>query len=168
MPNYNKSKIYKIYNNDNDIYIGSTIKSLNDRLNYHKCQNNQKYKCSSKIIIEKSAYKIELIENFPCVNDEELRIREQYHINYYRNNNEYNCINKMNSYSSNEDLKKYQKEYYNDNKDKSKEYYENNKDKLNKQHKEYKQYRKTWGGDPRCHNNLLLINPDIFHINSFK
>ena len=37
-----------------------------------------------------------------------------------------------------------------------------NRDKKLIADKEYHQYRKTWGGDPRSNNNLLKIDPNLF------
>ena len=37
MPDYSKGKIYKILNNiDNEIYVGSTIKTLSQRMACHR------------------------------------------------------------------------------------------------------------------------------------
>ena len=94
MPDYRKSKIYKIVNIMNDeIYIGSTTGTLKQRFKSHfrmytvwrdgKCNYLSSFKLFS------TAYcKIKLIENYPCENKYELLARERYHIE----NNE-NCVN---------------------------------------------------------------------------
>jgi hypothetical protein len=88
-------KIYKITNEENDyVYIGSTILTLNQRLAEHidgynawiKRNYRRRYVSSFEILRFKG-YKIELIENFECTNNEmtkneyikELRKREGYY-----------------------------------------------------------------------------------------
>jgi DNA-directed RNA polymerase subunit RPC12/RpoP len=70
MNKYINGKIYKIIDNTNgNIYIGSTIKTLKRKIRMsYKCMD-----CISKEIIKNGDYKIELIEVYPCNNDEELR-----------------------------------------------------------------------------------------------
>ena len=126
---YQQGKIYKIVCNiTNEIYIGSTIKSLNDRLCVHRLDKE----CVSRYIIERGDYKIELIKNYPCNNVYELEEEEG---KYIKNNT---CINIKIPHRT-------QKEWYEDNKDKIlekqkqdrinnpekfKEHYENNKEKI--------------------------------------
>jgi hypothetical protein len=117
MNKYNNGKIYKIVCNiTDDVYIGSTTKTLKYRLERHLDSN-----CISKDIIKNGDYKIELIENYPCNNNNELRKREQYYIDNLK------CINIRNAYT---DQKEYNKEYY-------KKYIIKNKDNILKQKKEY-------------------------------
>ena len=169
MPKYQKGKIYKIIDNTNDnIYIGSTIKTLKERLRQHKYLN-----CSSREIIKNNNYNIILIENYPCKSKEELELRERYHIE----NNE--CINTLlprrsiKEYHQTEKYKLWRKENYRKNMTEEKRQKENNR--LNKlyheKRKEYckkyynnvNQYRKSWGGDLRSDNcNLLKIDISIF------
>ncbi len=135
MEDYSKGKIYKVIDNtNNNIYIGSTVEPLNKRLNGHKNSS-----CSSKKIIKNGDYKIELIENYKCNNKLELRKREQYWIE------KINCINERNAYI---DVKKYQSKYY-------KNYYKINKNKYKQVHKQYNEYKKSFGG-------LTSININIF------
>jgi hypothetical protein len=167
MNKYINGKIYKIIDNTNgNIYIGSTIKTLKRRLECHICMD-----CISKEIIKNGDYKIELIEVYPCNNDEELRKREQYYID----NNK--CINIRNAYTDMKEYKKkYDKEYKNNNKEYykkyDKEYRINNKDKLKEYNKIYNDnnkdkrkerdnYKYSWGGDKRSNNNLLEIDINI-------
>lgn len=82
---YANSKIYKIINNLNDdIYIGSTVKQLSNRMAGHRT--------FAKNLINKSRiyttmrnngisnYSIILVESFNCNNKEQLRQREDYYI----------------------------------------------------------------------------------------
>ena len=81
---YSRGKIYKLIDNTNgNIYIGSTIRDLNKRLNEHRrpCRN------ISREIIKNGDYKIELIKNYPCNNKFEL---EEEEAKYIRENK---CIN---------------------------------------------------------------------------
>ena len=91
MPNYQLSKIYKIIDNtSDDVYIGSTTqKYLQDRIRSHKSKTKlNKNGCMSRDIISRGNWRVELIENYPCNNKQELNEREQFHID----NND--CINK--------------------------------------------------------------------------
>lgn len=67
---YNDAKIYKITSSQtNEIYIGSTCQTLNKRFSKHFSENDS----TSKKITQYEDCKIELIENFPCKNDNELK-----------------------------------------------------------------------------------------------
>lgn len=78
MIKYDLGKIYKIVCNiTGEIYIGSTIQTLALRLATHKHYNNT---CTSKQIIERGDYSIELIENYTCNTRDELHSRERYYI----------------------------------------------------------------------------------------
>ena len=80
---YQQGKIYKIVCNiTNEIYYGSTIETLEERLRGHK-----KKCCSSRNIIERGDYEMILIKNYPCNNVWELEEEEG---KYIRENE---CIN---------------------------------------------------------------------------
>jgi hypothetical protein len=121
---YVNGKIYKIVCNETgEIYYGSTIQKLNERMNKHKSQKN----CESKQIINRNNYYCELIENYSCNNKKELETREKW---YILNND---CINQKIPTRT-------MKEYRQDNKEKikeySKQYCEDNKEKLIEKRKE--------------------------------
>ena len=122
---YQDAKIYKITCNvTNQIYIGSTTKTLNHRLSEHKSDykryiNNEHNNVTSFKILENNDYKIELVEYFPCNNKKELEIRERYYIENIE------CVNK---FIPTRTKKEYDNEYRENNKDKIKEYKEDNKD----------------------------------------
>jgi len=86
MVNYNNAKIYRLVNIvNNDIYIGSTTRSLCQRLaehvsDYKRYINNKYHYVSSFQIIQSGNYQIELIESFPCTSKEMLHTREGYFI----------------------------------------------------------------------------------------
>jgi len=128
---YEKARIYKIVDNTNqNIYIGSTCKTLAQRLGQHRSDYNRfingknKKRVTSYEIIKNSNYNIYLIEECPCKNIEQLRARERFYIESLK------CVNKAIPGRTN-------KEYYEDNKDKRKEYYEDNIDIIKQKKREY-------------------------------
>ena len=130
----NNAKIYKIVDNINDnVYIGSTCYSLKTRLSVHKSAykrflNGLGGNTKSFDVLKNNDYKIELIENCNIKTKQELLARERFFIK----NNE--CLNKNIPGRTDKEIQQYQKEYYNDNKDKldnfHKAYNETNKEKL--------------------------------------
>ena len=135
----NNAKIYKIVDNTNDnIYIGSTCKTLKTRLSVHKYDYKRFLKgifnnIKSFDILKNNDYKIELLEDCEIKTKQELLARERFYID----DNE--CLNKnipgrtdKQYYNDNKNkIDDYQKEYRETNKDKFKEYREANKDKAN-------------------------------------
>ena len=93
---YSLGKIYKISSPSNNlVYYGSTAQQyISTRLAAHlrsyKCYLNGKdnYVSSFKVI-ECEDYKIELVEECPCNNNQQLKARERFYIE----NNE--CVNKL-------------------------------------------------------------------------
>ena len=128
-------KIYKIVDNTNDnIYIGSTCKTLKYRLSKHECDYKRFLKgifnnVTSFDILKNDNYKIELLENCNIKTKQELLARERYFIE----NND--CLNKCIPGRYDKGTQQYHKEYYNDNKEKlkvsAKNNIEANKKKLN-------------------------------------
>ena len=130
MPDYQKGKIYKLVSDHTDeIYIGSTIQKLSQRLTKHVSDFRKgRNKCTSKKLFELGKVKIILIENVPCNSKEELLKHERNYIETMV------CVNKV--IPGRTDA-----EYYHDNKDKHKEYMKEyclkNKDKIKEYKKEY-------------------------------
>ena len=92
MPDYQKSKIYKIYSLSNEelVYFGSTTQRLSQRKAEHiKDSKKEHYNGTSKIIINNGNWKMELIQDYPCLNRLELETLEG---EYIKNNK---CINLM-------------------------------------------------------------------------
>jgi len=165
MPDYQKGKIYKIVNNENNnVYYGSTIQILSNRMSKHRNKHNL---CMSKKIgVDIKECKIILVENYPCKSKYELEKRERYYIENFE------CVNKniptrtikewendnkdkrkgyrekgkdrMKEYreKNKEEIKQFQKEYRGKNKDKMKEYREKGKDKMKEYNKEYREKNK--------------------------
>jgi hypothetical protein len=131
MPDYSKSKIYKVVCDETNLtYYGSTIQSLYKRLYHHKRFVN---KCKTKDMINPKIY---LVEDFPCERKEQLLQRERWYIE----NNE--CCNKCIPTRTKEEIIDRQKEYYQKNKEKRKEYRKNNKEEILEYQKEYQQANK--------------------------
>lgn len=135
---YHHSKIYKIVSdNTEDCYVGSTTKSLYERMKRHveNFKYYKKYNKSSNItsfkILEMGDYSIELIENVCCENVKELR-----KIEGLWQKNTPNCINKV---IAGRTMKESQKEYYEKNKleqiQKVSANYEKKKDEINEKRK---------------------------------
>ena len=104
MPDYSKSKIYKIVDKtNNNIYIGSTTLELKKRLNNHVSSYNFHMNgkggfTSSYDIIKNNNFIIELIELYPCNNKDELCQKENVYLNTL------DCINRNKSFRSVEDI----------------------------------------------------------------
>ncbi len=96
MPDYQKSKIYKLYSpSKNLVYYGSTVQTLSQRLNEHisrhKKYNNDNNYCAyvrSFLVLDCEDYKIELVEEYECNNKQQLLKKEAEYIKI----NE--CVNK--------------------------------------------------------------------------
>jgi hypothetical protein len=133
MPDYQKGKIYKIVDlNEEMIYVGSTCEKLSQRMASHRLKYRRSDYCSSHDIFDKYGIencKILLIENYSCNSKEELFKKEGEYIR------QLNCVNKNISGRN-------QKQYQQDNKDKIKEYHkqyhQDNKDKNREKKNEYK------------------------------
>ena len=138
MENYSKSKIYKIISkNTKKIYIGSTIRTLEQRLCIHTSHFKLNNCCNSKELLKFGNYEIVLIESYSCKNKTELRIREQFWINKFKFDG-YQLVNKYKAYRSEEEHKEYDKKYY---EEKKNEYKERNKKYRDDNKNEIKQYR---------------------------
>ena len=131
MPNYSNGKIYKlIINNSDQIYIGSTVQTLSQRLSGHKTGANT-YVSKKLFELQDDEFKVKiiLIKNFPCNNKTELVQEEDKFIQ----NTE--CINKCRAYTTDEEKKERDKEF-------AKSYREANKEILNEKWKIYSEANK--------------------------
>ena len=118
MPNYQNGKIYKLWTPEGDCtYIGSTTQPLAVRLGGHKRESNAT--CSKYLFSKYTDIRIELMEDYPCNNKEQLNRREGEIIRAT------DCINKQIAGRT------------------YKEYYETNKVKIAEQQKKYKEDNKT-------------------------
>jgi hypothetical protein len=126
---YNNGKIYTIRSNQtDDIYIGSTCTPLYKRFHNHKqdykkwIRGKKRYMTSYEIIKYDDCY-IELLEECPCENIEQLRKREGHYIRIM------DCVNKVipgrtkkeYDIENRDKLCEYKKQYRIDNREKIKE-----------------------------------------------
>ena len=147
MYNFQEAKIYEIRCRTTGLcYIGSTIRTLHDRLHEHEysyilfSNYGMKY-VSSFEVIKNGNYEIYLLENFPCDFICELKRREGLWQKIIL------CVNKK-------IIGKTRKEYYKENKEKIKNYYEENRDTISERNKKYyednkekiKDYQKIYKG----------------------
>lgn len=76
---YQAGKIYKLISSQtNDIYIGSTIQELTDRLYNHKYDYKNSHYRTSFEIVKYDDVQIELIENYQTTSKFLLEVREGY------------------------------------------------------------------------------------------
>lgn len=150
MNKYKEGKIYKIICNiTGDIYIGSTVDTLHRRLIKHKSSaKTRSTYISSREIIDRGDYQIELVEHYPCDSKFELRQRE----GYWQKTVE--CVNKQIECRTNkqwrkdniEKVRKNNKLYCKKNEDKIVEYQKvyraQNKEHIAQQIKEYRDTHK--------------------------
>jgi hypothetical protein len=132
MPDYKHGKIYTVRCKTDDtlIYVGSTTQPLSERMAKHKYDSIRiPTICFYQYINNWNDWYIELFENYPCENKEQLNKREGEIIR------EIGTVNKIIAGRT-------KKEWYEDNKDKKKEYYEDNKDILKEKAKEYRETNK--------------------------
>ena len=144
---YKRGKIYTIRCRDDDglVYVGSTIQPLAKRIGGHR----QDKKCSLYQFVDGdwNNWYIELYEEFPCDNKEQLEKREGEVIRkiatinhriagrddqqYYQDNRE-KLLEKNKQYRQDNREKRLErmKQYYQDNHDKILEKYQNNRDKI--------------------------------------
>ena len=143
MIDYKNGKIYQIVCNETgEIYIGSTVRDMEDRLYEHKKPSNV---CCSKQIIDRNNYYIELLETYPCNNEFELKLKEGEYQKSMK------CINKVIAgrtdaewrQDNKKKIAKTKHEYRQNNLETiaahGKEYYQDNKEKFAKYNKEYRQ-----------------------------
>ena len=142
---YKRGKIYTIRcrYDDNLIYVGSTIDKLAKRFSGH----SRDKKCSLYKYVEGNwtDWYIELYEDYPCDNKEQLHKREGEVIREIATiNNRIAGRSKRERYKDNRDeILEYQKQYRQDNRDdiaeKKKQYHQDNRDKHLEQYKQHYQ-----------------------------
>jgi group I intron endonuclease len=136
---YQNGKIYKIWSLETDeIYVGSTCCPLHKRMYNHRCDAKKKapYKLHQEMArLGESAFKIELIEDYPCNSINDLNKREGYWIRELKATLNMRIAGRT------------KEEYYLDHIDETKEYKKKwqheNKDKLRDKLKNYYQEHKA-------------------------
>lgn len=170
---YKNGKIYKIVDvGYSKCYIGSTCESLSKRMARHRSSYNQylngvfKKSVRSFELFDEFGFdncKIELIENHPCKNNEELHKREGHHIKqtecvnkliagrtqqeWVKDNAEHLAIyNKKHRENMKDHYQEYWKQYHQDNKEsrneKQREYDNLHKETRHIKQKEYRENKK--------------------------
>lgn len=134
--------IYRIYNLSDQCYIGSTTCGLKRRWQQHKsdykrCKAGKGKKCGSYELFDKYGVNNLFYELIEIVEKEsQLLSRERYWIEFYGEN----AVNKYRPVITEEELKEYKKEWYENNKEQllkqKKEYRENNREEIAKRMKE--------------------------------
>ena len=152
MKNYQNGKIYKITSPQSDkYYIGSTQSTLDERFGTHLShyKSGERF-CTSIQLLQYDDCKIELIENYPCDNVNELRRREGIiqleNIDMIVNKRIAGRTDAEYRDSHKEEIKKTNKEYADLHKDEIKkyikEYADLHKDEIKKYNKEYRDLNK--------------------------
>lgn len=118
-----------ITENSNDIYVGSTVQTLKERLQGHESRYRVALYCSSQEILKQGNYKIVLIKNFACNSKLELETEET---KYQR---DLVCVNKYRARITLEEKRQYKKQY-------KKQYKINNREKINKKKRENRARKK--------------------------
>lgn len=130
---YQKAKIYKILNSlDDEIYIGSTVEKLTQRMAKHrsKCETKQNYRIYQHMLKHgKDNFYIELIEHYPCNSKEELTAREGEWIR---------TIGTLNQKVAGRNAKTWYQDNVEEQKGKMAEYRENNREIIRQKEKEFR------------------------------
>ena len=124
---YSKGKIYSVRNIiDDDVYIGSTCSSLSQRMVKHRSGSKKvKMRLYDKMQeIGVDNFYIELVEEHPCDNIEQLRRREG------------ELIRQMGTLNNRIDGRT-QSEYYQDNREEKLKYMADNREYFLQKHREY-------------------------------
>ena len=197
---YGNSKIYAVRNNiDDDVYVGSTCQPLSKRMALHRSDSKkQKQKASLYTKMSEMGsehFYIELFEEYPCDNHEQLLKREGEVIRdigtlnhqiagrsnkQHRNDNKEFIKEMDRKYRElNADKIKVQRKIYVDNnkdviREKQKEYQINNRDKIHDKRKQYREGNveqiKAWQSKKEvceCGSQYSLTNKSA-HVKSKK
>ena len=93
---YTQGKVYKLHCKDiNDVYVGSTVLTLEKRLRNHMIDKSRKKYKLYEYMSRHEDWQITLLENSPCTSETELRKREQYWMDKLQPS-----LNVSNAYSS--------------------------------------------------------------------
>ena len=149
---YQDGKIYKILNTENDdVYIGSTTQKLSKRMTNHRIQakngkNHLLYQQMREIGDDK--FYIELIEEFPCENLEQLNKREGEFIREVATLNKKVAGRTKKEYKNDykEHISEKGKQYYQDNREeilqRQRKHYKGHQEEINERHKKYNEEHK--------------------------
>jgi len=160
--------LYKIYKitclETGEAYYGKTSQKLNERMRTHRKKNEH---CSSKRIIERGNYKVDILEtcdesnsveresyyirNFDCINcqtpgrsraeyhlDNKEKMNKQARVRHHNNKDECNKISREYHHNNKERLNKVSREYRHNNIERLKQYRLDNKEHINERKKQYR------------------------------
>jgi group I intron endonuclease len=175
---YQNGKIYCIRNTiDDDIYVGSTTQLLCKRMAAHRVKIKIKphYKLYLKMVeVGLDNFYIELIENYPCENKEELRKREGFFIREMGTLNSRIAGRSVGDYfiEHREKIKEYIKQYQINHKDviqlQQKEFYNKNKAEIHDKSKIYRENNKYMINAQRSKLEICECGRQITHSSKFK
>jgi len=133
-------RVYRINVNENDFYIGSTIKKLNDRQSQHNIRLKENIR-KNKLY---ETCRLHNITKISLILIEEQEIEDIKEIRQLENKYIKELQPSLNCYIAYTELtrEEYNKEYYDKNKEYHKEYNKENKSKLKEYHKKYWQNNK--------------------------
>lgn len=155
MNKYKNGKIYKIISKFTDnIYIGSTTRTLGARKAEHKHDYKRNKKTLSQDLVKLGEFKLELLENYPCNSVEELEDREYYYMRILPN-----VINKKKQKWDRQRYQDQNRESINKN---AREWEKKNIKRVKEWRLKYKEWKDSWGGDYRHCNNMTTIKMDLF------
>lgn len=138
---YKNGKIYKVQFDDGHFYIGSTATELRKRFWEHKGDARQTACTHYMKQVGKDTCRIVLIEDYPCKNKDELRKKEDEHIQLHYEN--VLCLNILRAFVTPEEAKEKDKIYREAHNEKISAYREDHRE-------EHKAYMKTY---QMTHNN---------------
>jgi len=145
MPDYSNGKVYAIRSHQTpDVYIGTTTQTLAQRLGGHRT-DYARYKAgkfryvTSFELLNYIDHYIELLENYPCRDKNELERKEGEYIRSME------CVNKFIPgrtrkewlVDNKEHVSRYREQYRENNKSEIHQYYENDKENNHRKMKQY-------------------------------
>ena len=163
---FQNGRIYRILNYiDNEVYVGSTCQPLSKRMATHRVGMNNETKARKPLYIKMKEhgvehFYIELIEEHPCENGEQLRKREGHYIRE---------IGTLNKKIEGRTLKEYRDEHGERIRARRKEYREENRERIRARDKEYRanNRKETYTcvcGSTCCINNKARHECTIKHL----
>jgi len=140
---YTNAKIYKLVCNDGHYYYGSTINTLKHRLNRHrqssKTEMNKLY--THVTAVGWDAFRMDLIEEYPCISRVELYTREDIYIK--KSLHDPLCLNVLRAHMSIDDKVEYTKSQREEANKRTKEYRAKNRDEILKKEAAYREANRT-------------------------
>jgi hypothetical protein len=129
---YKNGKIYKVQFDDGHFYFGSTAGTLRHRFWHHT--HGEDSSCNRYVKeVGKDTCRIVLVEDYPCENKDQLRRKEDEHIQLNRENEM--CLNIRRAFTTPEEKKADQQRY-------DKAYYETHREEANVKAKSYHETHK--------------------------